>query len=677
VCFPIILIIACFGALLGVSEEYSTSKVEFIGGAVSQYYVGIASLIIIFSLFCCFAAYRAYAVSSYSFSGKGFGVKRLLVFTQLELVGAAIGFWYLFASPILSTLTVFIPPLAFTIVALVRLQIATEFEFVQSPQFRNPPFSGFCSALCACGLPVEDFQHLFLVVWFCLLLLGMALSISLTYTPYIVGLAIPIYIAVVFNTFFPLLKYFYTLSWQWRDTLQVLSAVVLHFGFMVALYFYYADSAEQHVYIFGISGIYVPIAILLSAVLKAGVEGWRMSRYVSIVARVFLVVAIGVLVAAIIYFGWVVGAAILAGLVFLSVSAYMINAWIDQHYVFSTLLSVLAWILFSICILCGVGIGIQVSPFWGFTGSWYTIIAALLVWALGLYRQGAISSSGAPNPTPLLFSPSVFPVYRFAVNSNDVTASNAPVFLLYICMLLVLLWSVAAAVVEPAVGLGISALCITLAFVYTRWAQRAQASLFSETIAYLRFDLVEATRRRAIDLQMSANTQMLHALQLDGAVVDERGQSIVVNYASIVAREHRVLDSLQLTSLFPTHAAVDYSVLEYAVQQIDLMDRQRDALFEIEQQFIAHFVFLLVLATRASVVEDEARFARFRQWLSVNKPQWELDDHLTVDATLEWTDDECAVYRELKSEFEAFEARESAENARRRAEEVFSSFFLH
>jgi hypothetical protein len=62
----------------------------------------------------------------------------------------------------------------------------------------------------------------------------------------------------------------------------------------------------------------------------------------------------------------------------------------------------------------------------------FTLVAAILVCAFGLYRQGSVSSSGAPNPTPLLFSPVVFPVFRFDVLSNDIVASNSCIFLVYI-----------------------------------------------------------------------------------------------------------------------------------------------------------------------------------------------------------------------------------------------------
>ncbi len=60
------------------------------------------------------------------------------------------------------------------------------------------------------------------------------------------------------------------------------------------------------------------------------------------------------------------------------------------------------------------------------------------------------------NPTPLLFTDSVFPAFRFDVLSNDISSANAPVFLVYMCLLLTLLWSIVAAVVAPEIGLGVS-----------------------------------------------------------------------------------------------------------------------------------------------------------------------------------------------------------------------------
>jgi hypothetical protein len=59
----------------------------------------------------------------------------------------------------------------------------------------------------------------------------------------------------------------------------------------------------------------------------------------------------------------------------------------------------------------------------------------------------------------------------------------------------------------------------------------------------------------------------------------------------------------------------DYSQLEYAVAQIELMGRQVEIIREIENRFFAHFIFLLILATRAAIAEDEARFAEFNAWL--------------------------------------------------------------
>ncbi len=79
---------------------------------------------------------------------------------------------------------------------------------------------------------------------------------------------------------------------------------------------------------------------------------------------------------------------------------------ISENYVFSGALQAVGWLLFAICIAGGVGVGIVVSPFWGFTTSWFAIVGALFVWAYGLSRAGAISASGAVNPTPLLFTDS-------------------------------------------------------------------------------------------------------------------------------------------------------------------------------------------------------------------------------------------------------------------------------
>lgn len=50
----------------------------------------------------------------------------------------------------------------------------------------------------------------------------------------------------------------------------------------------------------------------------------------------------------------------------------------------------------------------------------------------------------------------VFPAFRFDVRSNDISSANAPVFLVCMCVLLTLLWSIVAAVVAPALGLGVS-----------------------------------------------------------------------------------------------------------------------------------------------------------------------------------------------------------------------------
>ena len=38
-----------------------------------------------------------------------------------------------------------------------------------------------------------------------------------------------------------------------------------------------------------------------------------------------------------------------------------------------------------------------------------------------------------------------------------------------------------------------------------------------------------------------------------------------------------------------------------------MLDKQKDALLEIQQKFLAHFTFLLILATRASVASDEVK----------------------------------------------------------------------
>ena len=70
---------------------------------------------------------------------------------------------------------------------------------------------------------------------------------------------------------------------------------------------------------------------------------------------------------------------------------------------------------------------------------------------------------------------------------------------------------------------------------------------------------------------------------------------------------------------------VDYSQLEYAVAQIELMGRQIEIIREIENRFFAHFIFLLILATRAAIAEDEARFGEFNAWLRATRTEWAVD----------------------------------------------------
>jgi hypothetical protein len=60
---------------------------------------------------------------------------------------------------------------------------------------------------------------------------------------------------------------------------------------------------------------------------------------------------------------------------------------------------------------------------------------------------------------------------------------------------MMMVWSVAAAVLYPALGLGISALTLTTAFAFTRATMNAMASMFSEVVQYVRWDMLELVKK--------------------------------------------------------------------------------------------------------------------------------------------------------------------------------------
>lgn len=92
----------------------------------------------------------------------------------------------------------------------------------------------------------------------------------------------------------------------------------------------------------------------------------------------------------------------------------------------------MGFLIGSICALLGIGVGYAGYAFGGFTASWFSITLLVFVYAYGLQLQGSNAGSGATNPTPLLYSPYVFPVYRFNVLSNDIEEANEGVLFYYI-----------------------------------------------------------------------------------------------------------------------------------------------------------------------------------------------------------------------------------------------------
>ena len=66
--------------------------------------------------------------------------------------------YYILQSTLVLALVIFLPPLGFIFINFYKLQQATDFAFIQSSEFRDPPYSSFCFAFWSCGLAFEDYK---------------------------------------------------------------------------------------------------------------------------------------------------------------------------------------------------------------------------------------------------------------------------------------------------------------------------------------------------------------------------------------------------------------------------------------------------------------------------------------------------------------------------------------
>jgi hypothetical protein len=650
-----------------VAALYLKTKLTFIVSETPQYQVGVSTVVAVIMGFFMFACLRLYTVNNYRIQGSLWG---LLFLTQALLIVSGYILYSVLNHVLMVVLVVFLPPIAFTVNMFSRMRIQTDFDLVQPPQYRNPPFASFCRAFCGCGLPFEDFKLVFLNLALVVLLMGMGgvLAWVLPQSQWWIAIGVPVYIIVLMFTFQPAVKYFFTLQMDAFDWVQLCVAMSLHAGAIAAL-FYYLQSVNlltvtNESLLFGAAGLYPLLALFITACFKLYDDRGELTPFVSNVFKLFAAMIVGLLVAVIYFYPWQIGAAILCGITFIATAAWIITRWVKQNYIFDWMLTCLAGVMGVICILVGVGVGLSGYPFEGFTAAYFTMVAAFAVWSFGLHQQGAFSSSGAPNPTPLLYSNCVFPVYRFDVLSNDISEANLPVLLVYITLLLTMLWSIVTAVVFPNIGLCLSALSLAACFAFTRRAMTVRASLFTEVVQYIKFSNLESAKRMSTELQLASNTVIVHDARLDDPDMQD------MNYQTVKAREKEKNDQHHLTELYPEDDLhIDYSDIEYLVKEMEEMDRQKDAFYTLETKFMAHVVFLLVLNTRAAIAGDETDFGNFCRWIKENKPEDEFDSEWTVREVSFWKKSEKDKYRKLKQRYLEHVAHQHIENEKKRLQE--------
>ena len=504
-------------------------------------------------------------------------------------------------------------------------------------------------------------------MFFFLILLGVV--IAFTYSG-MVGLAFPLYIFVIMGLVFPALKYFQTLQFDEGDWGSVAAALFIHFGFMIGLYYYELSignlTTTLTAILFGASIAFPFIILLATALYKLFDDRGVISSYVENVFKLITFIVCGVGAAVIYYYPWYIGAAVITLFIFIALTGWTVFTWIKNYYQFTPLVFGLGLTIGLICVIFGVGVGIVVSPFGGFTVSWFVIVVLTLVYSYGLYVQGSSGGSGAPNPTPLLFSPFVFPVYRFNVLSNDIEDANPTVFSLYVAFFMVFMWAVCAAVLYPDVGLGIGCFVVVVSFSFSRYAMSAIAQQFSDVVQYIKFDMVKMAQKQAIDLQMSSNSGLIAEAGLDDP--NYEGE---ISFDAIQNKLDTLIIRYQLMNLTPDpNDVIDYTTIEYQIMKVKYYDAQLDALNIIQQRFIGHFTFLLILATRASLINDEASFLSFARWIKENHPTDELSSVLTEDEVKGWTLEMKKRYRELKVQyFEKLKADEEISRLHRIEEE--------